>query len=76
MELLVEFELDVLGGTPATEVERRKRTEASSSAWLADTGHLVRLRGGSANGRTRGDRPDPRLTRPYRLEAAVRSGGG
>jgi hypothetical protein len=34
MELLVEFGLDVLGGTPATEVERHRRTEASSSARL------------------------------------------
>jgi muconolactone D-isomerase len=43
MEFLVEFEVNVPDGTPASKVEARKSAEASAAARLADEGHLVRL---------------------------------
>ena len=43
MEFLVEFEVEVPSGTPASEVERRTRAEASAAARLVEEGHLLRL---------------------------------
>jgi len=43
MEFLVEFEVEVPNGTPASEVEQRRRAEASAAARLVDEGHLLRL---------------------------------
>ena len=43
MEFLVEFEIGVPDGTPATEVEERERAEAAAAAKLVDEGHLLRL---------------------------------
>ena|ERR1700704_1348569 len=43
MEFLVEFEVNVPDGAPASEVEARKSAEASAAARLMDEGHLVRL---------------------------------
>ena len=43
MEFLVEFEVNVPDGAPATEVEARTSAEASAAASLVDRGHLVRL---------------------------------
>ena len=43
MEFLVEFEITVPDGTPASEVEVRQSAEASAAAKLVDEGHLVRL---------------------------------
>jgi muconolactone delta-isomerase len=43
MEFLVEFEVEVPNGTPASEVEERTRAEASAAARLVDEGHLLRL---------------------------------
>jgi muconolactone delta-isomerase len=43
MEFLVEFEVNVPEGTPASQVEVRNDAEASAAARLADEGHLVRL---------------------------------
>ena len=43
MEFLVEFEVHVPEGTPASEVEDRNSAEASAASRLADEGHLVRL---------------------------------
>ena len=43
MECLVEFEVEVPGGTSQIEVEERTRAEASAAARLADEGHLLRL---------------------------------
>jgi muconolactone D-isomerase len=43
MEFLVEFEVEVPSGTPASEVEQRTRAEASAAARLVDEGHLLRL---------------------------------
>jgi muconolactone D-isomerase len=43
MEFLVEFEVDVPDGAPASEVEARASAEASAAASLVDRGHLVRL---------------------------------
>jgi muconolactone D-isomerase len=43
MEFLVEFEVNVPDGAPATEVEARNRAEASAAARLVDEGHLLRL---------------------------------
>ena len=43
MEFLVECEVDVPNGTPASEVEERTRAEASAAARLVDEGHLLRL---------------------------------
>ncbi len=43
MEFLVEFEVNVPDGAPATEVEARTTAEASAAASLVDRGHLVRL---------------------------------
>jgi muconolactone D-isomerase len=43
MEFLVEFELNVPEGTPASEVEERVSAEAAASARLGREGHLVRL---------------------------------
>jgi muconolactone delta-isomerase len=43
MEFLVEFEVEVPSGTPASEVERRTRAEESAAARLVDEGHLLRL---------------------------------
>jgi muconolactone delta-isomerase len=43
MEFLVEFDVRVPPGAPASEVEVRERAEAEAAAGLADAGHLVRL---------------------------------
>jgi muconolactone D-isomerase len=43
MEFLVEFEVNVPDGAPASEVEFRNSAEASAAAKLVDQGHLVRL---------------------------------
>jgi muconolactone delta-isomerase len=43
MEFLVEFEVEVPDGTPASDVEQRSRAEASAAARLVDEGHLLRL---------------------------------
>jgi muconolactone delta-isomerase len=43
MEFLVEFEVEVPSGTPASEVKQRTRAEASAAARLVDEGHLLRL---------------------------------
>ncbi len=43
MEFLVEFELKVPPGTPATDIEQRERAEESAAAKLAAEGHLVRV---------------------------------
>ena len=43
MEFLVEFEVEVPSGTPASEVEQRTRAEASAAAKLVQGGHLVRV---------------------------------
>jgi muconolactone delta-isomerase len=43
MEFLVEFEVHVPDGTPASERDRRNSAEAVAAARLVDDGHLVRL---------------------------------
>jgi muconolactone delta-isomerase len=43
MEFLVEFEVNVPDGTPASEVDVRNNAEAVAAARLVDEGHLVRL---------------------------------
>jgi muconolactone D-isomerase len=43
MEFLVEFDVKVPDGTPATEVEQRSHAEAVAAAGLAADGHLLRL---------------------------------
>jgi muconolactone D-isomerase len=43
MEFLVELEVEVPSGTPASEVAQRMRAEASAAARLVGEGHLLRL---------------------------------
>ena len=43
MEFLVEFEINVPGGTPQSEVQDREDAEAAAAAELAREGHLVRV---------------------------------
>jgi muconolactone D-isomerase len=43
MAFLVEFEVNVPDGAPASEVEARNSAEASAAARLVDEGHLLRL---------------------------------
>lgn len=43
MEFLVEFEIEIPHGTPASEIEGRERAEASAAAQLAADGHLLRV---------------------------------
>ena len=43
MEFLVEFEVNVPDGVPASEVQARTRAEASAAASLVDQGHLIRV---------------------------------
>ena len=43
MEFMVEFEVNVPDGAPASEVEARNSAEASAAARLVDEGHLLRL---------------------------------
>jgi len=43
MEFLVEFEINVPGGTPQSEVRDREDAEATAAARLAREGHLVRV---------------------------------
>jgi muconolactone D-isomerase len=43
MEFLVEFEVNVPDGAPASEIEARNHAEASAAARLVDEGHLLRL---------------------------------
>jgi muconolactone delta-isomerase len=43
MEFLVEFEVEIPDGTPASEIEDRSNAEAAAAATLADEGHLVRV---------------------------------
>jgi predicted dienelactone hydrolase len=40
MEFLVEFEVNVPDGTPASEVQHRENAEATAAAKLVDEGHL------------------------------------
>ncbi len=42
-EFLVEFEIRVPRGTPASEVETRQQAEAAAAATLVDGGHLARV---------------------------------
>ena len=43
MEFLVDFQIDIPDGTPASEVEARERAVASAAARLVGDGHLVRV---------------------------------
>jgi len=43
VEFLVEFEVNVPDGTPASEIDARNLAEASAAARLVDDGHLLRL---------------------------------
>jgi muconolactone D-isomerase len=43
VEFMVEFEVNVPDGAPASEIEARDRAEASAAATLVDEGHLLRL---------------------------------
>jgi muconolactone delta-isomerase len=43
MEFLVEFEISVPDGTPASEVRDRERAEAAAAAQLVEDGHLLRV---------------------------------
>ena len=43
MEFLVEFEVKIPDGTPASEIEHSENAEAAAAAKLVDEGHLVRL---------------------------------
>src|SRR5262249_60496365 len=43
MEFLVEFEIRVPQGTPASEVRNRQQAEAAAAARLVDGGHLARV---------------------------------
>jgi muconolactone delta-isomerase len=43
MEFLVEFEINVPGGTPESEVRDREDAEAAAAAELVHEGHLVRV---------------------------------
>jgi len=43
VEFLVEFEINIPDGTPASEVRDRDNAEAAAAAKLVDEGHLVRL---------------------------------
>jgi muconolactone D-isomerase len=43
MDFLVEFEINVPEGTPASEVAAREDAESAAAAKLVDQGHLVRL---------------------------------
>ena len=43
MEFLVEFEVNVPDGTPASEVETRNSAEATAASRLARDGHLLRV---------------------------------
>jgi muconolactone D-isomerase len=43
VEFLVEFEVNVPDGTPASELEARNSAEVSAAARLVDEGHLLRL---------------------------------
>jgi muconolactone D-isomerase len=43
MEFLVEFEVSVPAGAPASEIEARNSAEASAAARWVDEGHLLRL---------------------------------
>jgi muconolactone delta-isomerase len=43
MEFLVEFEIEVPEGTPATQVAEGERAEAVAAATLAEDGHVLRI---------------------------------
>jgi len=43
VEFLVEFDVNIPDGTPASEIEHREKAEAAAAAKLVDEGHLVRL---------------------------------
>jgi muconolactone D-isomerase len=43
MEFLVEFEVHVPDGAPASEVAARETAEAYAAAALVDEGHLIRV---------------------------------
>ncbi len=43
MEFLVEFEVHVPNGTPASELDLRNSAEGVAAARLVDEGHLIRL---------------------------------
>jgi muconolactone D-isomerase len=43
MEFLVEFEINVPGGTAESEVRNREDAEAAAAAELVHQGHLVRV---------------------------------
>jgi muconolactone delta-isomerase len=42
MDFLVEFDVNVPDGAPASEVEDRQTAEASAAAKLAEDGYLLR----------------------------------
>jgi len=61
VEFLVEFEVNVPDGTPASEVEARNSAEASAAVRLVDEGHLLRLwKPPAAPGETKALGPVPR----------------
>jgi muconolactone D-isomerase len=43
VEFLVEFEVNIPDGTPASQIQQRQDDEAAAAAKLVDKGHLVRL---------------------------------
>jgi muconolactone delta-isomerase len=43
VEFLVEFEVNIPDGTPASQIQQRENAEATAAARLVDEGHLVRL---------------------------------
>jgi muconolactone delta-isomerase len=65
MEFLVEFEIAVPEGTPASEYNRRLQEEGVASAGLAEEGHLIRVwRSPVAGG-------EPRTVALYRADSAA-----
>ena len=61
VEFLVEFEVNVPDGAPASEIEARNSAEASAAARLVDEGHLLRLwKPPAAPADDQGPRPVPR----------------
>jgi muconolactone delta-isomerase len=43
MEFLVEFEVNIPGSVPKSEVTAREHAEAAAAAELVEQGHLIRL---------------------------------
>jgi muconolactone delta-isomerase len=63
VEFLVEFEVNVPDGTPASEVEARDNAEASAANRLTNDGHLVRVWRRSVG------RGGPRIVGLYRADS-------